>query len=327
MRKHELQIANFVCTFGPDHDLIDKIDDIVIPSFFGDTLTRSYGDTTFYIYEPKWIELGTGVNAELAIMGRFIKDTMLKREQILKNGKLLESHNEMQSTPSAFFVLMLKDHRLLYFAETLFAPELNAFASTMQIFLRRIWRDYLNKKHKEEGNDKTHKDLRALHPMPVLNIVPVAKNDRIDSLMKEFERIEKIRFRLIRPNQETDASEVFQSVRNRFQPLSPSRLDIEMADSDGLNKSESIAAVKEATSGMNTDIIVSGVDDQGNRIKADNNEFALRIPVENPPEAEKPLAKNLYSEFIKQVTGGAVKRFIPPQQVIDKLKELRALVL
>lgn len=327
MRKHELQIANFVCTFGQNKDLIDHIDDIVIPSFFSDTQIRSYGDTTFYIYEPKWIELGSGANSELAIMGRFVKDTVLKREQILNNGKLLENHGEMQSTPSAFFILVLSDHRLLYFAETSFAPELNAFASTMQIFLRRVWRDLLRKKHKEEGVTKTHKDLRIEYPMPVLSVLPVAKSDQIDKLMREFERIEKIRFRLIRPNQETDASEVFQSVRDRFQPLSPSRLDVEMADSDGLKKDESISAVKEATSGLNTDVIVTGVDSQGNRIKADNDEFALRIPIEDPPEAEQPLAKKLFAEFIKQAATGAVKRFKPNQKVLDKLSSLKALVL
>lgn len=113
----------------------------------------------------------------------------------------------------------------------------------MQIFLRRVWRNFLRMKHQEDANELTHKELRERYPMPRLDVVPVAKNDRIDELMKEFERIEKIRFRLIRPNQETDASEVFQSVRDRFQPLKPSRLDVEMADSDGLKKSESISAV------------------------------------------------------------------------------------
>ena len=100
-----------------------------------------------------------------------------------------------------------------------------------------------------------------------------------------------------------------------------------MADSDGLKKVESISAVKEATAGLNTDVIVSGVDNQGNRIKADNEQFALNIPIENPPEAEKPLAKNLYAEFLKQVAGGAVKRFIPSQAVLDRLNALKALVL
>lgn len=99
MRKHDLQIANFVCTFGPEQDLVDRIDEIVIPSFFTDTLIRSYGNTSFYVYEPSWIELGEAGSTELAICGRFVKDTLLTREQILKNGKLLEDHDEMQSTP------------------------------------------------------------------------------------------------------------------------------------------------------------------------------------------------------------------------------------
>jgi hypothetical protein len=327
MRKHDLQIANFVCTFGPDKDLIDYIDEIVIPSFFDDRLTRSYGETSFYVYEPQWVSLGSQQDAELAIIGRFVKDTVLKREQILQNGLLVEDHDEMQSTPSAFFVMLPQDHRLLYFAETAFAPDMSAFASTMQILMRRVWRDLLRRLHNEAAGARTHKELRKEYPMPVLNIVPVAKSDTIDKLMEDFKRIEKIRFRLIRPNQETDASEVFQSVRDRFQPLKPTRLDVEMADSDGLEKGESISAVKEATAGLNTDIIVSGTDDQGNRLKVTNDEFALKVPIEDPAEEVKPLAKQLYVEFIKQIASGSVKRFKPPQHVLDKLTALRGLVL
>lgn len=327
MRKNDLQIANFVCTFGPNADLIDYLEEIVIPAFFTDTLIRKYGDTSFYVYEPKWIELGVDGKKELAIVGRFVKDTLLKREQIIKNNTLVEDYEEMQSTPSAFFMLILGDHRLLYFGETSAAPDLNAFASTMQIYLRRVWRVHLQKMHDQAVEKITHKDLKRLHPMPTLNIVPVAKNDQIDKLMQGFERIEKIRFRLIRPNHETDASAVFQSVRDRLQPLKPSRLDVEIADSDGLEKQESISAVKEATSGLNTDVIVTGVDGDGNRIKADNDEFALKIPIENPPEEKLALAKTLYAEFMKQVSSGAVKRFTPNQAVIDKINALKALIL
>lgn len=327
MRKHDLQIANFVCTFGNDHELIDYVEEIVIPAFFSDTLVRTYGDTTFYIYEPQWIDLGSDGQSDLAIIGRFVKDTLLKREQIIDNGKLLGDYDEMQSAPSAFFVLMLRDHRLLYFAETPFAPDLGAFGSTMQIFMRRVWRQHLQDLHGNSDLQKTHKELRAENPMPLLNVMPVAKSGRIEKLMENFSRIERIRFRLIRPNQETDASEVFQSVRDRFQPLKPARIDVNIAESEGLDKSESISAVKEAAAGLNTDIVVSGVDDEGNRIKADNNEFALKIPIESPPASERPLAKALYKEFIKQVAAEAVSRFQPSKAVLDRLVQLKNLVL
>lgn len=334
MRKHELQIANFVCTFGDSGELVDYIEEIVIPAFFTDTLIRRYGDTSYYIYEPKWIELASeGVERELAISGRFVKDTILKREQVLDEGVLVESHDAMQSSPSAFFVLIISDHRLLYFAETAFAPELNAFESTMESFLRKTWQAFVRKHQAAlmEAEDNvsriTLKDVQAAHPRPVLNIVPVAKNDQIENLMRDFDRIEKIKFRLIRPNQETDASEVFQSVRERFEPLKPSRLDVEIADSDGLSKDESISAVQEAAAGLNTDVTVTGVDGDGNRLKANNQEFALKIPIEDPSENDQELATSLFGEFLKQFKNGNVKRFLPSEKVKEKIRDLRGLLL
>jgi hypothetical protein len=182
-------------------------------------------------------------------------------------------------------------------------------------------------KHHNSEVGVTYKELEKEYPRPRLNIVPVAKEGVVSDLMGDFDRIEKIRFRLIRPNQETDASQVLQSVRDRLQPLRPSRLTLEVSDSEGLDKDESIDVVKEVVSGHNTDIVVSGFDESGNKLKLDNNNFALKISIEDPPTEEKKLAYELYAEFVLQAVSGAVRRFIPSESVIKKIDSLRKIVL
>lgn len=48
------------------------------------------------------------------VYGRFVNNTVLSRTQILERGKLRASPGQMDSAPSAFFVLILNNHKLIY---------------------------------------------------------------------------------------------------------------------------------------------------------------------------------------------------------------------
>jgi hypothetical protein len=328
LRQHDLSLANFICTFGDNQVLLDFAEEIVFPALVADTLIRKYGDTSYYIYEAKVISLGDrdGLD-EIAIIGHFVKDTVLKRQQIVKSGVLVEDYNEMASAPSSFFVLLLSDHRLLYFADTRSAPDIKTFASTIQLFLRQKWRDLLKRKQDEAESKVSLKILQKQFPMPRLNVVPVARMDAITDSIGTFSKIEKIKFKLIKPNDEPDAAEVLDSVRHRYQKLKPARLDLEVADAQGLDKDESVEAVKEAASGLNTEIIVTGKDEHNNKAQADNDQFALKIPVENPPDDDVELAKRLHQEFLEQVANQSVHRAPITQKIRDAIKALASIML
>lgn len=328
MRQHDLSLANFICTFGDNQVLLDFAEEIVFPAFLTDTLIRKYGDTSYYIYEAKVVSLGNrdGLN-ELAVIGHFVKDTVLKRQQIVKSGVLVEDYREMPSAPSSFFVLLLSDHRLLYFADTPSAPDIKTFASTIQIFLRRKWRVMLQQKHADSVRGITLKSLAKQYPMPRLNVVPVAREDAITESIGTFSKIEKIKFKLIKPNDEPDAAKVLDSVRQRYQKLKPARLDLEIADAHGLDIEESVEAVKEAASGLNTEIIVTGKDEYDNKAQADNDQFALKIPIENPPTEDVELAKRLHDEFIKQVSNKSVHRAPITTKIRDAVNALVSIIL
>lgn len=317
MRQNDLTFANFVCHFGNRKLLLDEVEDIVLPTFTRDTLVRKFGDTELYFYEIKLRRLGTREGVpDLAITGRFVRNAVLKRQQIVAHGKLVEDYQELETAPSAFFVLTLADHRLLYFAETYQAPSIESFSSTIQIFMRRVWRDALKIRHDNGPTKVTYKALQNETPMPVLEIIPMARQEAIEDSIRDFSEVTTIRFKLIRPNDSPVPGSVLKSLRERYASLQGNRLNVEIGDAGGLDKDAAVAAVGEAAEDENTQIIVTGKDGFGNPAKADNHKFALSIPILDPPEADGALSKRLYEELEKQTNQGAVSR----TPLTDKVK-------
>lgn len=311
MRQHDLTFANFVLHFGASKDLLDELEDIVLPTFTRDVLVRKFEDTQYYFYEVKVRRLGVRDGApDYAITGRFVKEAVLKRQQIIRAGKLIEDYRELETAPSAFFVLTLADHRLLYFAETNQAPSIESFSSTIQIFMRRIWREVLAARHKTATQRVTHKQLKKSTPTPVLEIIPMARQEAIADSIRAFSKVTLVRFKLIRPNQEPSASTVLNSMRARFSSLEANRVDVEIADNGGLEKDATTEAVQEAAEDPNTQILVTGKDEFGNPAKADNHKFALSVPVTNVPVEDDELSEALYEEFNRQQQHGSIRR--PP---------------
>src|ERR1700723_2454744 len=138
MRQHAATFANFICRFGDQKVLLDYAKEIVLPAFFDDTYIRSYGKKAqFFFHEVEQVVLnGDKENPILGISGRFIKNTYLTREQIFdpEKGIVLDPAN-IQSSPSAFFLLILNNHRLIYFPETAHAPDLKTFRATLYDFI------------------------------------------------------------------------------------------------------------------------------------------------------------------------------------------------
>jgi hypothetical protein len=326
LRQHDLSFANFVLRFGPDEVLLDYAKDIVLPAFTRDTHVRSYGETSLYLYDVKFTQVDDEDGFPvLALSGHFVKDTVLRRQQVFRRDRgLVEDQRSMESAPSSFFVLILNNHRLLYFAETAAAPSLDTFRTTVELFLRREWHEHLKRRYEYVNvTDRvTMKELRRRIPPPVLAIVPVAGEDAIAETITRFGLIKEVRFKLIEPNDELDASVAVAAVEENFRPLAPSRLEIVAARAKGLNKEETARAITEASEGHNTQILVTGEDEDGIKMKADNDEFALSVPIEDPPPDDSGLRGRLVETYNDLVAAAKVRRIPTPARVREKLGQL-----
>ena len=215
MRQHEALFANFILKFG-DEDLLDYLDDVVIYSFTDDSLVRERRGSSFYLIDVEIVDLVPG-EGRYAIAGRFIQDTVLRRTQIYKDGEgLIQDERTMQSSPSSFFVLTLEDHRLIYFAETIHAPELSSFKSTMAQFIRKKHRAFIDRVY-EAGRDNairvTKKSLYEAHREPTLQIIPIASREGIDAFLRRYSRIKRLDLVVHTPNKEVDGSEVVNNLQ------------------------------------------------------------------------------------------------------------------
>lgn len=308
MRKGSVAFANFILTFGEEGGLLENYE-LALPAFTTDTFVREYGKTNYHFYDVAVTQIddvdGTPV---VVVSGHFVKDTLLDREQIYEAGQgLVSDRQSMRSAPSAYFVLVLNTHRLVYFAETGHAPELSTFEATVVNFLRRVRENRVREIHSDSSNQLSLAAIRREIPRPTLTVVPLSEADQIAAYIQRFARIERVRLRLIKPNEETDASTVVAAVRERFGPLAPRQLDINIQSSDGLDRDAAIKAVEETAQSGNTDIKLVGEDAEGTKLEGSNDKFALTTELNEPAAGDANLRYQLYKLYGRFVAAGKIK--------------------
>lgn len=312
MKQHNATFANFICRFGDDKLLLDYAKRIVIPAFTKDTYVRSYGKKTHYhFYETELLNLAEDDDDPIMVLaGRFVKQTELTRTQIFDDEKgLVQDKASLLSAPSAFFVLILNNHRLIYFPETPHAPDLNAFRVTARQFLRQQHQEFINKTYEKTRSDDeppTKKSLYEAHPRPTVEVVPLTGKADIATFMRRFEKLKKIDFRVVRPNDDINAGEILGQVRELSDALGSTSTKVTTSSGDGLDINAAIEAVTEATGSGNQDVSVSGVDTNGNALSGNNEQFRLSAEIENVPLKKVSLVKRLVDKFMQLRSDGTI---------------------
>ena len=183
-----MEMGNLICRFGKEKVLLDLIDEIVLPSFFDELLIRSYSKTSYFFHKVSPVILSDDKNEKvIGIAGRFIKDTTLEREQIFEQDKgLVKDSESIRSSPSAIFLLILNNHRLIYVKETKNAPSKESFKSTLLGFLRSKHKNFIDNEYEQfnknpsgEGEHQkvTKKELLENTPRPTLELIPLTVNN------------------------------------------------------------------------------------------------------------------------------------------------------
>ncbi|MET4103979.1 hypothetical protein ABIE58_003427 [Roseovarius sp. MBR-78] len=331
MKQHNATFANFICRFGDEKVLLDYAEEVVIPAFTRDTYVRSYGQRTHYhFYEVEIVELsGDDTAPVLGLAGRFIKDTELTRHQIFdaKQG-LIKDEQHMRSAPSIFFVLILNNHRLIYFPETPHAPDLGSFKTTAEQFLRRRHKEYIDELYNEMKKTEqkvTKKALYETHPVPTLEVIALTGAEDVAQFVRRYKTLKQIDFRLVLPNDDIDAGEILGQVRSLGQELNSDRTKLTTANSEGLDIEASIDAVSAATATGNQEVKLSGVDQAGNALSGNNDEFQVSAPVENIPATRRGLIDRLYGIYEGLTRSGTV-RAPAVERTVDRIRQLTRLL-
>lgn len=335
---HSVHFANFICHVG-DAELADVLSQIVIPAF-ETKKTRAFRDVRYFLHQVvvRNLTLPEGKEAP-AIVGRLIKDMVVRSEQQFDpaTGQLLKAKQQMHTSPSSLFVLLLDSHKLIYCHETANAPGLDAFKSTLRAFLSQAREDLIRKFYHDArpnvGSDgtldtallykcspetmsegetseslktPTLKLLRELIPEPSLEVVPLSNDESLREFIERFKVLDYATVRLLRRNSEIDNDEFFEQVRNKGDDAGANVSTITYKNKNGLIKDHVISQLESALTG-NAEVQLSGKDDADIRIRGTNEEFKAVAKLTDIPTSITLAAHALVGVFNAYVRKGLVK--------------------
>jgi len=313
-----MEMGNLVCRFGDKKVLLDLAEEVVIPCFFDEQLVRHFDKTSYFFHEVSIVMLTEGENEKVVgISGRFIKDTTLEREQIYEKEKgLIKDTEYMRSSPSAIFLLILNNHRLVYVQETRDAPSKESFRSTLLNFLNIKHKQYIENEYERlkmihiENQDKpriTKSELYELNPKPKLELISLTSEDSIEEFVKKYSILKTIEISLSDRNDETDNDPFFEELQKRKDAMESTTSVVKHSNIKGLNKDKVINEISEATAQGNQIVKLNGIDSDGDILRGNNEKFQLRKPIQNLHAKPQRAANELYNSFIGLAADGLVK--------------------
>jgi len=306
-----MNLANFTCKFGDSHVMLDLFEEVVWPAFSGGKV-RTFSDASYFLIDVdlrKW-EQQNGVK-EVAIIGRIVKNTVLARDQIFENGKIVKNHAELASAPTSLFVLLLSNHKLLYVRENVGAPSLNTFASTISQFLGasfRTWIRHVYDEKKEAGTKMTWADLLKDFPPPVLEVTPMATESSVSAYVEKFRVVNTVEIQLIDTNHELDNLPIFGEMREIQEKISADDISLKTHKKGdiGLSKDGVKKLVATPAAEGNSKIVIRGTGIGGDRLVAKNDSFNVAIPIPDMPQEMGPAADKMRKRLQDQIAMGII---------------------
>ncbi|HEL3825262.1 TPA: hypothetical protein UM684_003533 [Stenotrophomonas maltophilia] len=284
-----IEFANVVVRFG-EKVLLDHFDEIVMPSFLEGN-ERSYSDTRYFFQMADLVHYGEDEYGMpvLAIVGRFIKDGVLRRQQVYEQGELQQKPGKMKSSPSALFMLLLHNHRLIYVKETPDAPSMETFRTTLLAFLKRthgkIRRDKFKEIDKAEpklsGRRKKKDRFDEDYQTPTVQLIPLSSPDDIRSFVERYKILRQVKFTFAETNDENPLHDMFAQMRAAKEAVGADTSSLIHGAKDGLDKKQAITQISEATEQGLNEVQLRGIDAEGDSLSGNTEEFKLKKSIGN----------------------------------------------
>lgn len=317
MAPRKVEFANFILTFGTKLKMLDFLEEIVLPAFTDSSLRRDFMGNRYFFLNVVLLDLGTTAKPRLAIAGRFVMKTVLRREQVYdeERGRLRHDEQDLESAPSAIFVLLLENHKLIYYHETADAPTTAMFRTTAEKFLTAKYMDWAQEEHRRrksstEAKDDRHfaskKRIKEDAPPPDLAVVALASEASLAEFVRKYDVLRSIRVEFASVNDELDNDEFFDGLRGKKTDVRATKTTLTHTNPKGLAQEPAIEQLTAAAQEANVTITLDGKDQQGDELHGDNHNFRLRVPLPNMPKSVTDAAERMLSTFDRLLRDGTI---------------------
>ncbi len=307
----KLLFYNLVCRFGDVHTLLDLGVELFLPAIFGKHI-RKFAQTNYFFTDVGHaiVRLNGFETDQVIIYGRFIKDTILKRDQIYDpDSGLVADDQSMQSSPSTLFALDLNNHKLILAPEVPYAPGADAFGTTLERFLDRERHRYVRELYKQgQSSDEgpTLSYLFAEFPPADVKVTPLPGTQDIKNFVETFAKITSLSIKLLDTNAEFPKRDLFREMRAAKDDVHANTTSLVHENTGGLSKEGVASEIDAAATGGNQRIVVRGVDADGTKMSGDNQNIKLQVQVPDFPETVPTAAERMMTVFGEQIA----KQFI-----------------
>ncbi|QDT83832.1 hypothetical protein [Gimesia chilikensis] len=307
-KKLELEVSNFIVRFGENYVLNDLLDEIVLPAFFSNSI-REYRDTTYFFHEPQFIYLEKDNADSLALVCRFVKDTVLRRHQIYSpNEGIIADEHEINSAPSAIAILLLQSHRLLYVREVPGAPTAKQFGSTFKYFMNTATLNYQSAYYdewKDSSEKLTKKKIRELFPIPDVDVVPLVASESLKEFLERFKQLKILKVELAATNNEIDNDEFFRLWRKINNGMDGKKSVVSYRSNEGLDTEGCYEYVEAAKQG-NALVELKGEDQKGDNLVGTNENFSVKAQLSEDGKTRASRVKESFVKYKELLTDNVV---------------------
>ena len=291
--KNEIEFANFILRFGEETVLIDLVEEIVIPAFTED-LERSYKNAKHFFRNVEIVNIGSKEDPIICVIGRYIKDTIVKREQVFdkRSNKIIKNETSLPTAPSSVFILILNNHRLIYFNETAYAPSLSDFQRTVEKFVVEKYKNFTNEGNLVYPNGDTYPDLKIIH---------LTSEGSISKFIDQYSLLKTVKIELVTTNNELDNNDFFAELRRMKEETSSNTTTITHNNKDGLCKNEVAKQLELAIIQGNSNVQLKGIDNNGNKLEGSNKNLKVGYKLREIPQSILGIANKCYETFMQLV--------------------------
>lgn len=279
-----------------------------------------------FFHDVEMLNLGNSEIPVLCIAGRYVKNTVVKREQIFneENNELIKDNGSLHTSPSAVFILILNNHRLIYLSETSYAPSLLSFQSTAAKFVKDKYHEFINDLYQQNRHrGVTKASLYREHEHPNLEVVSLTSEESIGEFISQYSLLKTVEIKLLTTNNELDNNDFFRQARQIKEEAHANTTTITHNNGkEGLSKGAVTRQLESALSQGNSRVKLKGKDRQGNKLEGSNEKFKIKSQMPEIPQAIVGIASRGYAVFQSLVDQGTICLGENSENVTDKIKQL-----